>query len=90
MSGLVFVSADLCGDFRRSRAELGVYPVGCLGAPDVLKRSAGRLGVAAINNVRVLPDADFGDPSHVNATGREKVTADFIARFGGRASVGMR
>jgi len=46
-----------------------------------------RLGVTAMNDVWVLPDADFGDPSHVNRQGREKVTADFIARIGGNALI---
>jgi hypothetical protein len=46
-----------------------------------------KLGVTAINDVWVLPDADFGDPSHVNRQGREKVTADFSARFGGNALI---
>ena len=46
-----------------------------------------RLDVTAINDVWVLPDADFGDPSHVNRQGREKVTADFIARIGGNALI---
>lgn len=46
-----------------------------------------KLGVTAINDVWVLPDADFGDPSHVNARGREKVTADFLARIGGGAEI---
>jgi hypothetical protein len=39
------------------------------------------MGVAALNDVWVLPDADFGDPSHVNRQGREKVTRDFIGRI---------
>jgi hypothetical protein len=39
------------------------------------------MGVSALNDVWVLPDADFGDPSHVNRQGREKVTADFIGRI---------
>jgi hypothetical protein len=46
-----------------------------------------KLGVAPINDVWTLPDADFGDPSHVNAKGREKVTADFIARISGGALI---
>jgi len=61
--------------------------------PEIFKMAEefhGRLkdmGVAAINDVWVLPDADFGDPSHVNAKSREKVTADFIARIGGNALI---
>lgn len=50
------------------------------------------LGIRAMNGVWALPDADFGDPSHVNAIGRTKVTDDFLARLatselavGGRA-----
>jgi hypothetical protein len=46
-----------------------------------------KLGVTAMNDVWVLPDADFGDPSHVNAEGREKVTADFLARISGGALI---
>jgi hypothetical protein len=38
-------------------------------------------GVTPMNAVWALPDSDFGDPSHVNARGREKVTADFLTRF---------
>jgi hypothetical protein len=38
------------------------------------------LGVLALNDVWSLPDADFGDPSHVNAAGRAKVVADFLKR----------
>ncbi len=45
------------------------------------------MGVVAINDIWTLPDADFGDPSHVNRTGRAKVTADFIARMGKRMAM---
>ena len=33
------------------------------------------IGVHPINDIWVLPSADFGDPSHVNAKGRAIVTA---------------
>ncbi len=46
------------------------------------------MGVTALNDVWALPDADFGDPSHVNAKGREIVTGDFIARVSGRRIAG--
>lgn len=39
------------------------------------------MDIKPMNTVWALPDADFGDPSHVNARGREKVTADFLTRF---------
>lgn len=39
------------------------------------------IGIRSLNAVWTLPDADFGDPSHVNARGRDKVTADFLARL---------
>src|SRR5262249_36486007 len=39
------------------------------------------LGITVLNDVWVLPDADFGDPSHVNAKGRPIVTADFLQRY---------
>jgi hypothetical protein len=39
------------------------------------------MGVRALNDVWSLPDSDFGDPSHVNARGRTKVAADFLARL---------
>lgn len=38
-------------------------------------------GIRAINDVWTLPDADFGDPSHVNPKGRARVMEDFLARF---------
>jgi hypothetical protein len=49
------------------------------------------LGVTPLNDVWSLPDTDFGDPSHVNATGREKTTADFLSRLSvsGAAAVEM-
>lgn len=40
------------------------------------------LGVRPLNTAWALPDADFGDPSHVNAAGRRKVTDDLLARLG--------
>lgn len=39
------------------------------------------LGVRPMNRVWTLPDADFGDPSHVNARGRDRISADFLARL---------
>jgi hypothetical protein len=49
------------------------------------------LGIRAINDVWTLPDADFGDPSHVNAIGRAKVTDDLLARLAtGELAVGRR
>jgi hypothetical protein len=39
------------------------------------------MGVTPINDIWVLPDMDFGDPSHVNARGRAIVTSDFLARY---------
>ena len=49
------------------------------------------LGIRAMNDVWALPDADFGDPSHVNAVGRTKVTDDFLARLAaGELAVGRR
>lgn len=39
------------------------------------------MGIRSLNRVWTLPDADFGDPSHVNAAGREKVTEDFLAKI---------
>jgi len=49
------------------------------------------LGIRAMNDVWTLPDADFGDPSHVNAAGRKKVTDDFLARLAtGELAVGRR
>ncbi len=39
------------------------------------------MGVTPINDIWVLPDTDFGDPSHVNARGRAIVTTDFLARY---------
>jgi hypothetical protein len=44
------------------------------------------MGVRVLNDVWSLPDGDFGDPSHVNARGRGKVAADFLARL---ASAGL-
>jgi hypothetical protein len=51
------------------------------------------MGVTAMNDVWTLPDADFGDPSHVNAKGRKKVSEDFLARItetASAASLGLR
>jgi hypothetical protein len=45
------------------------------------------MGIGVLNDVWTLPDADFGDPSHVNPRGRAKVTADFLRRFSGEASL---
>ncbi|MDP3737306.1 MAG: hypothetical protein Q8R02_07945 [Hyphomonadaceae bacterium] len=45
------------------------------------------MGIATLNDAWVLPDADFGDPSHVNARGRIKVTADFLRRLADDASL---
>jgi hypothetical protein len=39
------------------------------------------LGVAPLNDIWSLPDEDFGDPSHVNKSGREKTTSDFLSRL---------
>ncbi|MEQ1607688.1 MAG: hypothetical protein ABL956_01755 [Hyphomonadaceae bacterium] len=41
------------------------------------------MGVTPMNRIWSLPDADFGDPSHVNARGRVRVTEDFRARYAG-------
>ncbi len=40
-----------------------------------------QLGVTPLNDIWSLPDADFGDPSHVNASGRDRTTADFLSRL---------
>ena len=42
------------------------------------------IGIRSLNAVWTLPDADFGDPSHVNARGRRKVTDDFLANLTAR------
>ena len=39
------------------------------------------MGVSVLNDIWTLPDADFGDPSHVNAIGRDHVTADVVPRL---------
>ena len=39
------------------------------------------MGVRMLNDIWILPDADFGDPSHVNAIGRAIVTADVLPRL---------
>jgi hypothetical protein len=39
------------------------------------------MGVIMLNDIWTLPDADFGDPSHVNPIGRDKVMADFLPRL---------
>jgi hypothetical protein len=61
-------------------AKTGLKPEIFEMAEDFRAKLAG-MGVTAINDVWALPDGDFGDPSHVNAKGREIVTADFIARI---------
>lgn len=49
------------------------------------------MGIRPLNAVWTLPDADFGDPSHVNQRGRDAVTADFLARLAaGQLSRGGR
>jgi len=47
---------------------------------EAFRKDTERMGMRSLNRVWTLPDADFGDPSHVNATGREKVTEDFLAK----------
>jgi hypothetical protein len=39
------------------------------------------MGVRMLNDIWTLPDADFGDPSHVNPIGRDRVTADVLPRL---------
>jgi hypothetical protein len=39
------------------------------------------MGVNMLNDIWILPDADFGDPSHVNPKGRDLVTADIVPRL---------
>ena len=39
------------------------------------------MGVRMLNDIWFLPDADFGDPSHVNSLGREIVTADVLPKL---------
>ncbi|HVY90397.1 MAG TPA: hypothetical protein VG942_16140 [Hyphomonadaceae bacterium] len=56
---------------------------------DMVRAFEGELkdaGVVMLNQAWALPDADFGDPSHVNARGRPIVTADFLARYNGALS----
>lgn len=49
------------------------------------------LGIRFMNPVWTLPDADFGDPSHVNVVGRARITEDFLARLAaGELAVGGR
>jgi len=48
---------------------------------EAFRKELDPMGIRSLNAVWTLPDADFGDPSHVNARGREKVTADFLARL---------
>lgn len=48
---------------------------------DSFRDAVTKMGVVPLNDVWALPDADFGDPSHVNPRGRAKVTADFLARL---------
>lgn len=45
------------------------------------------MGIVTLNKAWTLPDTDFGDPSHVNAKGRIKVTADFLRRLADDASL---
>lgn len=55
------------------------------------RRGLGAMGIRSLNGVWTLPDADFGDPSHVNASGRRKVTEDFLAHLtAGELSLGGR
>jgi hypothetical protein len=48
---------------------------------DTFRRTLHEFGIVALNDVWALPDSDFGDPSHVNPSGRAKVMADFMARL---------
>lgn len=48
---------------------------------EAFRQELGPMGIRSLNAVWTLPDADFGDPSHVNPKGRDAVTADFLARL---------
>ena len=56
-------------------------PRGLLDTTETFMRGLPGMGVTPLNAMWALTDADFGDPSHVNESGRATVTADFRARY---------
>jgi hypothetical protein len=48
---------------------------------EAFRQELAPMGIRPLNAAWTLPDADFGDPSHVNARGRKAVTDDFLARL---------
>lgn len=48
---------------------------------EAFRKEIAAMGVRVLNGIWTLPDADFGDPSHVNPAGREKVLADILPRL---------
>ncbi len=75
-----------------SETALAKLPPELFKTVEAFRQELEPMGIRPLNAVWTLPDADFGDPSHVNARGRARVTEDFLARFaagdlalGGRA-----
>jgi hypothetical protein len=56
-------------------------PAELFATADGFRETLDGMGIAPLNSIWTLPDTDFGDPSHVNARGREIVTQDFLKRF---------
>jgi hypothetical protein len=48
---------------------------------EAFRKQVMSMGVTMLNDIWTLPDADFGDPSHVNPIGRDAVTADVLPRL---------